>query len=369
MKTQKTRPRYAADALRDFCAQVLRGIGVPTDEARITADVLVYADLRGIDSHGLAHLMRYVNSLRTGAYNVQREISVVHQTPSTALVDGGGGLGYPTAARAMGIAIEKAAMVGSSCVAVRNSHHYGAAGYYASMALEHDMIGFSVTNAGPGVLPTFSIKPQLGTNPIALAVPAGSEPPFVLDMATSVKATGKLEVLIREGKEAPAGWFLRPDGSTGGDPQSFLHTLFTDRVGGLLPLGGAEEETSGYKGYGLALGIELLGPVLAGDVSSPFMNIYPGCPEPTIAHFFGAIRIDAFRPAAEFKADVDRILGHIKASAKAPGHDRIYIAGEKEFEYSQERQEFGIPLHPKIIDDLRQLSDEVDVPMPGPKPA
>ena len=360
------RPRYSAADLHSFCCQTLERLDVPADEADVMADVLIYADLRGIDSHGIAHLALYVRRLCTRAYNARRTISIVHETPSTALIDGGGGLGPPTGVRAMKVAIEKAARVGSSWVAVRESHHFGAAGYYACMALEHDMIGLALTNAGPAVLPTFGLQPQVGTNPIAVAVPADKEPPFVLDMATSVKAVGKLEILIREGKEAPPGWLMSPDGSIGHDPEEFVRVRSSGMLGGVLPLGGAGEETSGYKGFGLGLGVELLAPLLAGDTPSPFMELWPGGPEPTIAHFFGAIRIDAFRPASEFKADVDRVLEHIKASPKAPGHNRIYIAGEKEFECLQERQAIGIPLHPGVVEDLTRLAEEFGLPTPEP---
>lgn len=360
------RPRYAASELHRFCCQVLEKLNVPPDEAAIEADVLLYADLRGIDSHGVNHLPNYVRHLRNGAYQARRTIAVVHETPSTALIDGGGGLGPPAAVRAMQVAIEKARLVGSSCVAVRNSHHFGAAGYYAAMALAHDMIGFCLSNAGPGVLPTFGISPQTGTNPIAVAVPTDKEPPFVLDMATSVKAFGKLELLIQEGKDAPPGWFLLADGSMGRDPKAYPQLRLIERRGGLLPLGGVGEETSGYKGFGLSLTVELLSALLAGDTPSPFMKLWPGCPEPSISHFFGAIRIDAFRPASEFKADVDRMLAHIKASPKMPGHDRIYVAGEKEWECLQERQRLGIPLHPKVVEGLAKLAQELELPAPQP---
>ena len=281
--------RFTHDELHRFCTEALSKLKVPVEEARATADALVYADLRGIDSHGIAHLKRYVRALQSGAYEVEREIVVVHQTPSTALIDGGGGLGYPAAVRSMELAIEKAAAVGSSSVATRNSHHFGAAGFYASMALSQDMIGFCITNAGPAVVPTFGILAQIGTNPIAIAVPAEKEPPYVLDMATSVKATGKIELLIRDGEQGPPGWFVQADGSEGGDPQQFLSTLHGERLGGQLPLGGSSEQTSGYKGFGLGLGIEMLAPILAGDIASPFMQSRTENFESTIAHFFGAI--------------------------------------------------------------------------------
>ena len=360
--------RYSASSLHDFCSQVLQTCGVPPDEAAVTADVLIDTDLHGIDSHGIAHLQLYANHILSGAYKTARTISIVHETPCTALVDGGGGIGHPTAVRAMQVAIAKAKQVGSSNVAVRHSHHFGAAGYYAAMALEHDTIGYCMTNAGPGVLPTFGLQPLLGTNPIALAIPTDQEPPFVLDMATSVKAYGKLEIAIREGKSIPAGWFLKADGSMGADPKEFPHwrgsTL--DRRGGMLPLGGAGEDTSGYKGFGLSLGVELLAAVLSGDSPSAFMKIYPNCPEPSISHFFGAMRIDAFRPAAEFKADVDLLLKKIKSSEKVPGGDRIYIPGEKEADCVRERRQNGIPLHAKVVESLSKLAQERGVPAPQP---
>ena len=360
----ETAMRFSDNELRRFGTEALATLGLPLEEARVTAEILVYADLRGIDSHGIAHLRRYVKSLGNGAYTIEREIVVVHETPSTALVDGGYGIGYPVGVRGMELAIEKAGKVGSSCVAARNSHHFGAAGYYASMALSHDMIGFCITNAGPAVVPTFGIQGQVGTNPIALAIPADKEPPFVLDMATSVKATGKIEMLIRGGQQAPPDWFLQADGTTGGDPERFMNSMVKDRMGGQLPLGGRSESTSGYKGYSLGLGIELLAPILAGDIASPFMQIGREGHEATIAHFFGAIRVDAFRPAGEFKADVDKILSHIKASPKAPGSERIWVAGEKEYEALQERGTFGIPLHEPVVEELNNIAGELNIDPP-----
>jgi LDH2 family malate/lactate/ureidoglycolate dehydrogenase len=359
--------RYSVTVLNTFARQALEKMDVPAEEAQITADVLNYADLRGIDSHGTTLLPWYVGSIGKGAYRARRTISVVHETPSTALVDGGNGLGQPAAARAMEIAIQKGAAVGSSCVAVRHSSHFGAAGYYAAMALAHDMIGLCLTNAGPAVLPTFGLQPQSGTNPIALAVPANKEPPFVLDMATSVKAAGKLKVLARAGKSVPDGWLLEEDGSMSHDPEFFVRERSSVMLGGLLPLGGTGEELSGYKGYGLGLGVDLLTGVLAGDTPSSFMKILPGYPEPSVSHFFAAIRIDAFRPAAEFKDEVDRLLAHIKASPKLPGHQRIFVAGEKELECLQERRSKGVPLPAPLVDDLKRLAGELDLPFPEPR--
>ena len=357
--------RYAAPALHEFCRRALEALGVPGDEARVTADVLLYADLHGIDSHGLVQMSVYERHLRSGAYVARRSITILHETPATALMDGGGGLGHPAGVRAMKLAIEKARQAGSGVVAVRRSHHFGAAGYYAQLALDEDMVGFAITNAGPAVLPTFGLQPQLGTNPIALAVPTRNEPPFVLDMATSAKAIGKLDIYIRQGKEVPDGWLMGSDGGPCHDPSEFVQARSSGMLGGLLPLGGAGEETSGYKGFGLGLGVELLA-LLAGDNPGPFMNMWPGCPEPTIAHLFWVLRIDAFRAPSEFKADIDRVLARIRASPKTPGQERIYTAGEKEFDSVRERRAEGIPLDPRVVESLRRLAAGLDLEMPEP---
>lgn len=360
--------RFSATDLHEFCSLVLQTCGVPADEAETTATVLIDTDLHGVDSHGIAHLSMYVPHLKRGSYKAQRAISIVHQTPSTALVDGGGGLGHPPGVFAVRLAMDKAEAAGSSTVAVRNSHHFGAAGHYAALALERDMIGMCMTNAGPGVLPTFGIQPLIGTNPIALAAPTGAQDPFVLDIATSVKAYGKLEIATREGKGIPEGWFLKADGEMGRAPKDFpfWREGTAERRGGMLPIGGAGEETSGYKGYGLSLGVEILTAMLAGDTPSALMHIYPECPEPAISHYFSAIRIDAFQPADEFKARMDRLLATIKASPKLPGHDRIYIPGEKEAECFRDRTSRGIPLHYKVVEDLTRLAREHDVAAPQP---
>lgn len=357
--------RYAVADLLAFSKALLEALDVPADEAASTADALSYADLSGIDSHGVALLSVYDPQLRSGAWRARRTISVVHETPSTALMDADGGLGHPAGVRAMAVAIEKATLVGSACVGVRESNHYGAAGYYAQLALPHDMIGFSVTNAGPAMLPTFGLQPQLGTNPLAVAVPTTKAPPFVLDMATTVKAIGKLRLVGRMRLPAPVGWLLGADGRPEHDPLQFTRSRRSGMLGGLLPLGGAGEELSGHKGFGLGLTVELLA-LLGGGTPAPFMMFGPGCPPTTVGHFFGAVRVDAFRPAAEFKADVDRVLARIMASPKMPGHERILTAGVKEFECRQERQRLGIPLDSGRVEELRSLAAPLNVPMPEP---
>ncbi len=350
--------------LRDFCAQVFEKMDVPPEDAAVTADVLVAANLRGIDSHGVARLKRYVNGLRDGMMIARPNIEIVHQTPCTALVDGGGGLGQPVGVRGMKLAISKAREMGVGLVAVRNSNHYGIAGYYSMMALREGLIGVSMTNASVLVVPTFGRGAVLGTNPISVAVPAGQERPFVLDMATSVVTRGKLEEYDRQDKPLPLSWATDERGVPTSDAARVLKNVLARAGGGILPLGGAREEDGGHKGYGLAFLVDILCGVLAG--AGYATTIYPqdeaGRPLPAnVGHFFGAIRVDAFRPLDEFEATMDDIIRRLKGSAKAEGAERIYIHGEKEFEEEERRRREGIPLHPKVVADLRRIAEGLGV--------
>lgn len=352
------------EALKDFCKRVFGKLGVPPEDADITADVLVEADLRGIDSHGVARLRRYVKGLQVGQMVPRPKVTVVHETATTAFLDGGGGLGPPIGYKGMQIAIEKAKETGVGFVAVRNSNHYGIAGYYAMMALRHDMIGISMTNADTLVVPTFGRKAILGTNPISVAVPAGRERPFVLDMATSTVPRGKIEVYHRLGKDLPLGWATDERGLPTTDAGRVLKNLAERAGGGLLPLGGAGELMGGHKGYGLALLVDILCGALPGAGYAD--TIYPkgpdGRPLPAnVGHFFGALRIDGFRPLEEFKATMDDLLRRLKDSPKAEGQQRIWIHGEKEFEMAEERRKKGIPLHPTVASELHAIAEELGV--------
>jgi L-2-hydroxycarboxylate dehydrogenase (NAD+) len=353
-----------AEALKGFCVRVFEKMGVSPDDAHVTADVLVQANLRGIDSHGVARLVRYVNGLREGVMLAHPNQKVVVETPTTITLDAGAGLGQPVSYRAMSTAIEKAREYGCGFATVRNSNHYGIAGYYAMMALEHDMIGISTTNAAILVAPTFARDAMYGTNPIALAVPAGEEQPFVMDMATSTVPRGKLEVYNRQGKSIPLGWATDERGVPTTDPGRVLDNFVKRAGGGLLPLGGAGEESSGYKGYGLGIMVEILSAVLPG---AAFLTaVYPkdaaGNPLPAnLGHFFGAWRLDAFRPPAEFKADMDQLIRGLKHGHLAEGAARIYIHGEKEFEEAARRAEQGIPLGAKVAASLKQIAADLGV--------
>jgi L-2-hydroxycarboxylate dehydrogenase (NAD+) len=353
-----------AEALADFCVRVFEEMGVTAEDARITADVLVQANLRGIDSHGVARLARYVNGLRDGVMLAQPEEKVVVETPTTITLDAGAGLGQPVSHRAMRKAIEKAKEVGCGFATVRNSNHYGIAGYYAMMALEEGMIGMSTTNAAVLVVPTFGRDAMYGTNPIALAVPAHEERPFVMDMATSTVPRGKLEVYHRQEKALPLGWATDEKGVPTTDAGRVLDNFAKRAGGGLLPLGGAGEEFSGYKGYGMGLMVEILSAVLPG--AAFLTSVYPkdgaGKPLPAnLGHFFGAWRVDAFRPTDEFKSDMDALIRGLKGGNLAEGAGRIYVHGEKEFEEADRRAAQGIPLGAKVEASLRQISVDLGV--------
>jgi len=366
--SQDSVSRIKSADLTAFCAQVFTALGIPEGDAKITSDVLVAADLRGVDSHGVARLKRYVDGIRDGMMRTNAKPEVVHETPTTATIDAHGGLGQPPSHLAMKMAMDKAEKLGAGFVAVRNSNHYGIAGYYAMMALKKNMIGISTTNADVLVVPTFGRNALFGTNPIAVAAPALKQRPFVLDMATSVVPRGKLEVYDRLGKPMPDGWATDVAGRGTPDATQVLKNFATRAGGGILPLGGEGELNSGYKGYGLALLVDILSAVLPGAAYADL--VYPrsadGKPLPSnIGHFFGAMRIDGFRPVKDFKADMDELITRIKNTPKAEGAERIYIHGEKEFEKEADRTANGIPLHPKVVDTLKKIGDDLKVTFPG----
>jgi LDH2 family malate/lactate/ureidoglycolate dehydrogenase len=354
----------SAEALSAFCVRAFEKLGVTREDATITADVLVQANLRGIDSHGVARLARYVNGLRDGVMVARPDVTVVVETPTTVTLDAGAGLGQPVSHRAMERAITAAKEYGCGFATVRNSNHYGIAGYYAMMALEHDMIGISTTNAAVLVVPTFGRDAMYGTNPIALAVPAAEEEPFVMDMATSTVPRGKLEVYHRAEKPLPIGWATDEHGVPTADAARVLDNFTARAGGGLLPLGGAGEEFSGYKGYGMGLMVEILSAVLPG--AAFLTSVYPkdadGKPLPAnLGHFFGAWRLDAFRQADEFKADMDRMIRELKNGNLAAGADRIYVHGEKEYEEAARRADHGIPLEAKVEASLQQIAADLNI--------
>lgn len=345
--------------LNAFVVAVFRKFGVPAREARITTDVLLAADLRGIGSHGVARLPRYLTGIRKGSISPKDRSRVVKQTRSTAVIDGGNGLGQVVGHKGMRLAIEKARRSSVGLVAVRNSNHYGIAGYYAMMALRAGMIGISMTNAAPLVVPTFGRTSVLGTNPISVAVPTGKETPFVLDMATSVVPRGSIEVYDRQGKRMPLGWAVGASGLGTEDPKAVLEALAKRLGGGILPLGGEGEEFSGHKGYGLGLLVDVLCGVLPGAAFG--LDVYADEDAANVGHFFGAIDVRAFRPLREFKRDMDALVRMLRDSPRAAGHEKIYIHGEKSAAMVVERRKKGIPLGPKVAESLRKIGADMEV--------
>jgi len=343
--------------LKRFVSTVLEKVGVTPEDAAIVADVLVAADMRGVESHGVARLdAYYVSRIRAGQLVARPEITTVRETPTSVLVDAGNGLGHPAGKRTMERVLEKAATTGAAFGAVRNSNHYGIAGYYAMMALDRDIIGIASTNSVRYAAPTFGKDVLLGTNPLAFAIPAKNEPAFVLDFATTTVPKGKLEVYNRKGKQLNPGWAIDASGVETRDPNVALK-------GALLPLGGYGVEGGGHKGYGLGLLVDILCGVLSGGA---FGNDLPVAADPPlpgrISHFFAAFKIDGFRDPEQFKADMDTELRAFKDSSKAPGHDRIYVAGEIEYEKTLEARKNGVPVHVKVWDGLEKLAGELGIP-------
>ncbi|HEY0615425.1 MAG TPA: Ldh family oxidoreductase [Candidatus Elarobacter sp.] len=343
--------------LRRFVAEVLTKVGVAPDDAAIVADVLVAADMRGIESHGVARLESYyVSRIRKAQLEAKPEVRTVRETATSLLVDAGNGLGHPAGKRTMDRIIAKAAQTGAAFGAVRNSNHFGIAGYYAMMALGHDMIGIASTNSVRYGAPTFGRDVMLGTNPLAFAIPAKNEPPFVLDFATTTVPKGKLEVYSRKEKQLNPGWAIDAEGHETLDPQTALK-------GALLPLGGYGVDNGGHKGYGLGLLVDILCGVLSGGAFGNDLPLPADPPMPgKISHFFAAFKIDGFRDPEQFKADMDTELRAFKDSAKAPGHDRIYVAGEIEHEKTLDTRRNGVPVHVKVWSGLEKLAGELAIP-------
>jgi L-2-hydroxycarboxylate dehydrogenase (NAD+) len=358
--------RVSPPALQAFCSQVFQRLGLKPDDANVAAEVLVAADARGIPSHGVGRLWRYVNGLRLGQMVPDAPVEILRETPSSLVVDARGAMGAPVSARTMRRLIEKAAESGAAFGCVRDSNHFGIAGYYAMMALDHDMIGVAMTNTAPLGVPTFGRQVMFGTNPIAFAAPAGREGAFVLDMSTTVVTRGKLEVYERLGEPLPAGWALDRRGRPATDAAAVLADMFRRLGGGILPLGGAGEEFGGHKGYGLAVMVDILCAVLCG---APFGNRLSDTEASSgrVSHFFGAMRIDTFRDPDDFRAELDQYLAELRAVPLAEGAERVYVAGEKEFEKERECLQRGVPLPRQIYEEISRIGREQGVEPPPTK--
>lgn len=355
---------FLIDELQQFTSQVFLSIGCSAADAAQATDALLSADLRGIDSHGIARLSGYVRLWEAERVNAKPAVKILHESPSTASVDGDRGLGLVVAPYAMQLAIEKAKTCGTGWVAVQNSNHFGIAGYHAMKALDQDMIGIAMTNASALVAPTFSIERMLGTNPICVAIPSGQEPPFVADLATTTAANGKLEILQRKKLPAPDGWIQDKDGQGTHD----AHAL--KQGGALLPLGGDREHGS-HKGYALGSVVDIFSAVLSGANYGPWVPPFPayvpmpeGQPGKGIGHFFGAMRIDAFRPADDFKQHMDKWLQRFRSAKPVKEHEKVLVPGDPERLMEVERRIHGIPLLTEVVEDLKTLAAKFSVPFP-----
>ena len=349
---------FAEADLRQYVIRFFEHFDIPSVDAAIAADVIIQADLRGIASHGISKLHQYYGDrLHAGKINTHAQLRVINETPNTVSYDGGNGIGHVLATRAMKTCIAKARENSVGIVTVCNSNHFGIAGYYAMMALEHKMIGGCFTNSEALVAPTFGNARILGTNPIAFAVPALNRPSFVLDMATSIKPLGQVLLHEVQGKPIPPGWGINNRGEVTDVPREIIEG------GALLPLGGSEE-MSGYKGYGLALLVEILSGVLSGsglakEVGSPMSTEDPPA---NVGHCFIAIDIESFRPFPNFVEDLEKLLDWLTESPRITGESRIYIHGEKEFERTNEYKKKGIPILAPVVEELKSRGEALGVP-------
>ncbi len=354
--------QYSHQQLHSFTQSVLESIGLSVQDASSAADVLLSADLRGIDSHGVARLSGYVRLWKEKRINPTPHIQILHETPSTASIDGDSGLGLTVAPAAMRIAIGKAKQVGSGWVSVQNSNHFGIAAYHAMIALEHNMIGIAMTNASPLVAPTFSIERMLGTNPMCFAFPAKKHEPIIVDMATSAAANGKLEIAQRKNSLLPGGWVQDAKGNHSSDPNELK------KGGSLLPLG-SDPEHGSHKGFGLSATVDILSAVLSGANFGPwvppFVAFLDPDPDPVgkgLGHFFGAIRVDGFRPIEEYMQAIDTWIERFKNAEPVNPQQPVIIPGEPEMQAYRDRIQNGIPLTDPVINDLRVLAIKLGLP-------
>lgn len=348
--------------ITDFVVDAFKGYGIPEEDAKVCADVLLESDKRGIESHGVNRFKPiYLDRIKAGIQNPVTNFEVVKETRTTAVVDGHDGMGQVIGVKSMNMAIEKAKEYGMGMVVARNSTHYGIAGYYATMASQAGCIGITGTNARPSIAPTFGVENMLGTNPLTFGMPTDEEFPFVLDCATSITQRGRIEYYSRIGKSTPSGMVIGRDGQPQTNSDQILSDLNTGKAA-LAPLGGIGEELAGYKGYGYATVVEILSAALQ---QGNFLRALTGIGEKGekvpfhLGHFFIAIDTEAFMGLDSFKKTCGDILRDLRGSVKAPGEDHIYTAGEKEYLVWQERKNSGVPINDAVQKELIKIRDEL----------
>jgi LDH2 family malate/lactate/ureidoglycolate dehydrogenase len=348
------------EILENFMRDVFIGLNVPREDAKIIANILITSDLRGIESHGIQRCKMYYNRIKEGIYEPNTKIDIIKEGPTTALLDGNCGMGHVIAYKAMKIAIEKAKKYGLGAVAVRNSTHFGIAGYYSLMAIKEGMIGVAVTNARPSIPPTFGSEPMLGTNPLTIGAPTDEDFPFLIDCATSIIQRGKVEVNARINKPLPENTVIDDKGEIMTDPNKVLDKML-ERKASLLPLGGKGEDTAGYKGYGYATVVELLSAALQEGIylRNTLGIIEDGQKRLKVGHFFLAINTQNFIGRDSFKKTAGEIMRDLRGSRKIPGAERIYTAGEKEFIAETKRKKDGIPLNKSLQNDIKIMQSEL----------
>lgn len=332
-------------------------------DASACAKVLVAADARGIPSHGVGRLRRYLNGLKNGLMNPSAKFEIIKETPISIVLNANGAMGPPVSVSTMNKVIDKANNIGVAFGNVKESNHFGIAAYYASMALKHDMIGIAMTNTAALGVPTFSSKVMFGTNPIAFAAPADQEGEFILDMSTTVITRGKIELYKKLDKNLPVGWAVGKDGKSAIEPEKLLDDMFSRIGGGILPIGGEGEEFGGHKGYGLAVMVDILCSVLSGASAGPEISD-TATSSGRVSHFFSAIKIDNFRNPADFRKDMDKMLKNLRECEPVEGQKQVYFAGLKEKQNEEETSKFGVPLLEKVYNDLCLIAEECNIKTP-----
>lgn len=356
--------RVQREALETFCTDIFMKLGLGEQEAKDSAEILVAADARGIASHGVARMWRYENGIKKGIMSGGVQPTILRETPISRVLDAEGAIGMGISKRTMQWTIDTAKEKGAAFSSIRNSNHYGIAGFYTEMAARNDMIGICMTNTAALGVPTFARAAMFGTNPIAFSIPAHDGKMFTLDMATTVVTRGKVEVYERDGKELPPGWAVDTTGRGTSDAHTLLEDMLYQRGGGIMPLGGEGELFGGHKGFGLATLVDILTAVTSGGEFGSSVKDSEAT-SARVCHFFGAIRLDLFRDPDEFKADMDRMLSELTSAQPAEGASRVYYAGLKEHEAEADSALNGVPLKKNVADRLKQIGEGLGLTFPA----